>query len=77
MNFFLPCPGTEALPDTRDDDGNDGGVTAEGQEDWESCSDDEDDSDEEWIDVHHSSDDEQVERVCMLWCLWQSSAKAG
>ena len=28
---------------------------------WESCSDeDDDDSDGEWIDVHHSSDEEQV-----------------
>lgn len=26
---------------------------------WESCSDDEDDSDGEWIDVHHSSDEDQ------------------
>ena len=34
------------------------------QDGWESCSDeDDDDSDGEWIDVHHSSDEEQV---CML-----------
>ena len=33
-------------------------VTRDG---WESCSDeDDDDSDGEWIDVHHSSDEEQV-----------------
>ena len=31
------------------------------QDGWESCSDgDDDDSDGEWIDVHHSSDEEQV-----------------
>jgi hypothetical protein len=28
-------------------------------EDWDSCSDD-DDSDGSWIDVHHSSDEEEV-----------------
>ena len=31
------------------------------QDGWESCSDeDDDDSDGEWIDAHHSSDEEQV-----------------
>ena len=31
-------------------------------DDWESCSEDEDSDDDEdgWIDVHHSSDEEQV-----------------
>ena len=45
---------------------------------WESCSDeDDDDSDGEWIDVHHSSDEEQVcfrlrrEKTC-LWGFRQS-----
>ena len=31
-------------------------------DEWESCSsDDEEDSDGSWIDVHHSSDEEQVD----------------
>ena len=30
-----------------------------GVEDWRSCS-EEEDSDEEWVDVNHSSDEEQV-----------------
>lgn len=56
--FYYDCfifPGTEALteeaPETEEGDKKD---------DWESCSEDEDDSDSEWIDVHHSSDEEQV-----------------
>lgn len=47
--------GAEALPDTKTDEGG-----TEDQDEWESCSEDEDDSDGEWIDVHHSSDDEKV-----------------
>ena len=36
--------------------------------DWESASEDEnsDDSDESWIDVHHSSDDEAAKPVSLL-----------
>ena len=50
--FFLT--GAEILDKTEE--------ITEGQEEWESCSEgeDEDDSESEWIDVHHSSDDEQV-----------------
>ena len=53
--------GTEALPDTKTE-----GAETEGQEGWESCSDDEggDDSEGEWVDVHHSSDEEQVGSYC-------------
>ena len=47
--------GTEALPDTKTEMGG-----AEEQEDWESCSEEEEDSDGEWVDIHHSSDEEQV-----------------
>ena len=47
--------GAEALPDTEEKE------RSKDQDGWESCSDEEDDdSDGEWVDVHHSSDEEQV-----------------
>ena len=47
--------GTEVLPDTAAVEDK-----TEDQEGWESCSEEEGDSDGEWVDVHHSSDEEQV-----------------
>ena len=50
-------PGTEALRSTEDVEEEEADTAA-----WESCSEDsnDDDSDGEWIDVHHSSDEEGV-----------------
>ncbi|XP_052792562.1 protein SDA1 homolog [Mya arenaria] len=50
-------PGTEALKNTEDIDEEE-----LEQEAWESCSEEEDnDYDGEWLDVHHSSDEEEVD----------------
>ncbi|KAK2165091.1 hypothetical protein LSH36_55g08041 [Paralvinella palmiformis] len=51
-------PGAEVLKttDERDEHGKD-------HEEWESCSEDDDDSDGSWIDVHHSSDEELPEET--------------
>ncbi|CAL1544405.1 unnamed protein product [Lymnaea stagnalis] len=49
-------PGAEVIPEKEDKQKE----ASEAQEEWESCS-DEDDSDGEWVDVHHSSDEEIAE----------------
>jgi len=37
-------------------------------DEWESCSSEEEDSDGSWIDVHHSSDEEQLNvSVFLFW----------
>ncbi|XP_041359788.1 protein SDA1 homolog [Gigantopelta aegis] len=46
-------PGTECLPDQQEE------VKEDKKDNWDSCSDD-DSSDGEWIDVHHSSDEDEV-----------------
>lgn len=47
-------PGAEVISEME----NKKEVTEEEQGDWESCSEEEDDSDSEWVDVYHSSDEE-------------------
>lgn len=47
--------------DSDDDNDDDVDDKQKGNDGWESCSDD--DSDGEWIDVHHSSD-EEVRSYC-------------
>ena len=54
------------------DDGGEGGDGAENEDGWETASESEDDdSDGEWIDVHHSSDDEEAVKVwsCVMYDL--------
>ena len=57
--------GTEALPDSKAE-----GVRRVDEEGWESCSEEEgeEDSEGEWVDVHHSSDEEQVSLYCSNNC---------
>ncbi|KAL4229769.1 Protein SDA1 [Mactra antiquata] len=52
-------PGTEALTENAVEDNDDDNKDNDG---WESCSEEDDDDDDgEWVDVHHSSDEEEVD----------------
>lgn len=59
--------GTEALSENiEEDENNDKKKLDDG---WESCSEDEgndDDSDNDWVDVHHSSDEEVRGKACLF-----------
>ncbi|XP_005104545.1 protein SDA1 homolog [Aplysia californica] len=48
-------PGAEVIPETEEKEQ----TKNQDQDGWESCSDEDDDSDGEWVDVYHSSDEEQ------------------
>ncbi|XP_059141085.1 protein SDA1 homolog [Physella acuta] len=48
-------PGAEIIPEREEKQME----ISKGQEEWESCSEEEDGSDGEWVDVYHSSDEEQ------------------
>ncbi|OWF43788.1 protein SDA1 homolog [Mizuhopecten yessoensis] len=65
LNTQQAVPGAEVLMDELDDDEDQaqaGDADKESKGGWDSCSEDEDDDDEDaWVDVQHSSDEEQTE----------------
>ncbi|XP_060067662.1 protein SDA1 homolog [Ylistrum balloti] len=61
LNAHQAVPGAEVLSSKIELDNEQTGEADDTKEGWESCSEDEDDDEDGWIDVHHSSDEEETE----------------